>query len=92
MVVENAERFGQPQIHQLRGRVGAARSNYCVLITSKLNDAAANASARWWITPTAFISPTADLGCAADSRHKAGLPVFRIGNLLRDGDHWSWPP
>jgi ATP-dependent DNA helicase RecG len=90
MVVEHAERFGLAQLHQLRGRVGrgAARS-YCVLITgprvSPLGEERLNAMVR---TQDGFELAELDLTQRGPGEffgtRQAGLPDFRVANLLRD--------
>ena len=90
MVVEHAERFGLAQLHQLRGRVGrgAARS-YCILMTgervSEQGEERLNAMVR---TQDGFELAELDLQMRGPGEffgtRQAGLPDFRVANLLRD--------
>jgi ATP-dependent DNA helicase RecG len=90
MVVEHAERFGLAQLHQLRGRVGrGAAKSYCILITgpriSPLGDERLNAMVR---TQDGFELAELDLNMRGPGEffgtRQAGLPEFRVVNLLRD--------
>ena len=90
MVVEHAERFGLAQLHQLRGRVGrGAAKSYCVLITGKrvspLGEERLNAMVR---TQDGFELAELDLKQRGPGEffgtRQAGLPEFRVANLLRD--------
>jgi len=90
MVVEHAERFGLAQLHQLRGRVGrGAEKSYCILITgeriSPLGEERLNAMVR---TQDGFELAEVDLAQRGPGEffgtRQAGLPDFRVANLLRD--------
>ena len=90
MVVDHAERFGLAQLHQLRGRVGrgAARS-YCVLLTgTKLNETAEARLDAMVRTQNGFELAELDLEQRGPGEffgtRQAGLPEFRIADLLRD--------
>jgi ATP-dependent DNA helicase RecG len=89
MLVENAERFGLAQLHQLRGRIGRGEhKSYCILLSSdrsketeaklsvleKTNNGFEVAEADWELR-----GPGDLLGTA-----QSGLPGLKIGDLKRD--------
>jgi ATP-dependent DNA helicase RecG len=91
MIVENAERFGLAQIHQLRGRVGrGSEQSYCVLVTEKLNDLGRERIRTLVDSSDGFKIAEMDLRLRGPGEFlgtkQSGLPVFRIGNLIRDSE------
>lgn len=89
MVIENAERFGLAQIHQLRGRVGRGPAqSYCVLVTDKLGDAGKERIRTLVESCDGFHIAEMDLRLRGPGEflgtRQSGLPAFRIGNLIRD--------
>jgi ATP-dependent DNA helicase RecG len=93
MLIENAERFGLAQLHQLRGRVGRGRRvSRCVLLAG----AKASPEARERLevlvrTDDGFAVAEEDLkrrgpGDALGVR-QSGMPMFRVGDILRDLAH-----
>ncbi len=90
MVVEHAERFGLAQLHQLRGRVGrGGAKSYCILMTgrriSEVGEERLNAMVR---TQDGFELAELDLSMRGPGEffgtRQAGLPDFRVANLVRD--------
>ena len=89
MLIENAERFGLAQLHQLRGRIGRGEhKSYCVLLTSDQSKGTSAKLAVLEKTINGFEVAEADwemrgpgdlLGTA-----QSGLPVLKIGNLRTD--------
>ena len=89
MLIENAERFGLAQLHQLRGRIGRGEhKSYCILLTSAQVKEASAKLAVLERTSDGFEVAEADwelrgpgdlLGTA-----QSGLPALKIGNLRSD--------
>lgn len=90
MVIENAERFGLAQLHQLRGRVGrGADQSYCILMTSyKLSKSAKERLDVICKSNDGFLIAEADLkqrgpGDIAGTR-QSGAYEFKAANLVED--------
>ena len=90
IVIEHAERFGLAQLHQLRGRVGRGRHpGYCFLVAPDWMSADAFQRLRVLEETTdGFAIAEADLQLRGPGdflgTRQAGLPPFRVANLLRD--------
>ncbi|HZY61424.1 MAG TPA: ATP-dependent DNA helicase RecG [Edaphobacter sp.] len=90
MVIEHAERFGLAQMHQLRGRVGrGAAKSYCILMTGGRVSEAAEARLDAMVhTQNGFELAELDLQQRGPGEffgtRQAGLPEFRVANLIRD--------
>jgi ATP-dependent DNA helicase RecG len=91
MVIEQAERFGLAQLHQLRGRVGrGAEQSYCILVTGRLNDAGRERIRTMVDSGDGFYIAEMDLKLRGPGEFfgtkQSGLPTLRIGNIIRDQD------
>jgi ATP-dependent DNA helicase RecG len=90
IVIENAERFGLSQLHQLRGRVGRGKyPSKCVLITSAKRTALASKRLRVMEETTdGFKISEEDMKLRGPGDmlgvRQAGLPDFRVGDIIRD--------
>jgi ATP-dependent DNA helicase RecG len=90
MVVENAERFGLSQLHQLRGRIGrGGHESVCILISgSKRTEDAERRLSILEKTSDGFRIAEADLMIRGPGdflgTKQSGLPEFRFANLVRD--------
>ncbi len=89
MVIEDADRFGLSQLHQLRGRVGRGKDkSYCILTTSNRNAETVARLKALCATTDGFRIAEEDLklrgpGDFFGSR-QSGLPVFRVADLSID--------
>jgi ATP-dependent DNA helicase RecG len=91
MVIENAERFGLSQLHQLRGRVGrGADQSYCILMTGfKLSTDGRERIKTMVDTTDGFVIAEADLRLRGpgnmEGTQQSGMLHFRLADLARDG-------
>jgi ATP-dependent DNA helicase RecG len=91
MLIEQAERFGLAQMHQLRGRVGrGAEQSYCILVTDKLNPASRERIRTLVESNDGFYIAEMDMKLRGPGEFfgtkQSGLPALRIGNIVRDAD------
>ncbi|MDZ7645320.1 MAG: helicase-related protein [Woeseiaceae bacterium] len=91
MIIENAERMGLSQLHQLRGRVGrGAERSHCVLLYRQpLGSIARSRLAVLRDTNDGFVVAQRDLELRGPGEllgtRQTGLPQYRIADLARDG-------
>lgn len=89
MVIEQAERFGLAQLHQLRGRVGrGGQQSYCILVTGKLNDVGRERIRTMVDSTDGFKIAEMDLKLRGPGEffgtRQSGMPGLHFANLIRD--------
>ena len=89
MVIENAERFGLSQLHQLRGRVGRGSApSTCILVSDAQNDEAKRRFDIMCKTTDGFLIADEDLKMRGPGdffgSKQHGLPSLRIADILTD--------
>jgi ATP-dependent DNA helicase RecG len=96
MLIEHAERFGLAPLHQLRGRIGRGRErSTCLLLADEPRTEVADERLRTMTETTdGFRIAEIDLKLRGPGEffgtRQAGIPAFRIANLLRDREIQEW--
>jgi ATP-dependent DNA helicase RecG len=91
MVIEQAERFGLAQLHQLRGRVGRGGGrSFCLLVTGKMTDVARERIRAMVDTADGFQISDIDLRLRGPGEffgtRQSGMPGLRFADLVRDAE------
>ena len=90
MIIENTERFGLSQLHQLRGRVGRGSDQaYCILMTgNKLSNEGRERIETMCRTNDGFVIAEADLKLRGpgnvDNTQQSGFDLFKISDIVKD--------
>ena len=89
MVIENADRFGLSQLHQLRGRVGrGSAQSYCVLVSGNRNEQTRKRLKALCATTDGFKIAEEDLALRGPGdflgSRQHGLPLFKVADLQLD--------
>jgi ATP-dependent DNA helicase RecG len=89
MVIEDADRFGLSQLHQLRGRVGRGSSkSFCILTSQNRNPETLQRMKAFCKTTDGFRIAEEDLRLRGPGdffgQRQSGLPTFRVADLSMD--------
>ncbi len=91
MVIENCERFGLAQLHQLRGRVGrGSEQSYCILVSGSDSGIAQKRNEILCSTEDGFVIAEEDLKLRGPGEifgtRQHGLPELNISDLVKNAD------